>query len=291
MAYAQTLKVAGAIMPPLLALGAVLVVAAVAFSPSGFDWRRKDIPVAETVRVPPATIAYRAAGTFVLDGNEIDAPLTEIGAGGALDVMKYQVSVGQYALCVADGACVPADTPHGAGGDMPVTGVSYVDAVAYAQWFSQASGERWRLPTDLEWARFADLAPEPELEAGSQNMVDRWLDSYRREAASDRAPDPAVKPKGHFGVNALGIADIAGNVWEWTDTCFARIGLDAAGNIASRLETCGVRVAQGQHRAYLSVFVRNPVTGACAVGTPPDHLGFRLVREPAWYENLLRWFD
>ena len=36
---------------------------------------------------------------------------------------------------------------------------------------------------------------------------------------------------------------------------------------------------EGLHRAYMSNFVRDGKSGGCAVGTPPEHLGFRLVRE------------
>jgi len=292
MAHTETMKIADAVMPPLLALAALLAVTAAVFSPTGLNWRSDSPLVIETVRVPAGPIVYREAGAFALEGHEIDAPVTEATMERALEVMKYQVSTAQYALCVAEGACAQADNPVGAGSDLPVTGVSYLDAVAYANWLSDATSQNWRLPTDLEWARFASLDLEPAAETGApRGMADRWLDSYRQMAASGRAPDLAVKPKGHFGENALGIADIGGNVWEWTQTCFKRVNLNAAGNVMSRLETCGVRVLEGQHRAYMSAFVRDALSGGCAVGTPPDHLGFRLVRETNWHDGLLRLFD
>ena len=45
------------------------------------------------------------------------------------------------------------------------------------------------------------------------------------------------------------------------------------------IENCGVHVLEGRHRAYMSNFVRDGKSGGCAVGTPPENLGFRLVRE------------
>jgi hypothetical protein len=42
-------------------------------------------------------------------------------------------------------------------------------------------------------------------------------------------------------------------------------------------EECG---DPGQHRAYVTDFIRDARAGGCAVGVPPDNLGFRLVREP-----------
>ena len=47
-----------------------------------------------------------------------------------LEIMTYQVSLDDYRRCVGDGACAPADA-RGTG-DVPVTGVSYLDATDYA---------------------------------------------------------------------------------------------------------------------------------------------------------------
>jgi formylglycine-generating enzyme required for sulfatase activity len=90
--------------------------------------------------------------------------------------------------------------------------------------------------------------------------------------------DKAVKPVGAFGVNEHGLADMAGNVWEWTDTCYRRVAL--APGVASGRPTinCGVRVVAGRHRSYMTDFIRDPRSGGCAVGIPPANLGFRLVR-------------
>jgi hypothetical protein len=40
-----------------------------------------------------------------------------------------------------------------------------------------------------------------------------------------------------------------------------------------------VRIAEGQHRSYVTDFVRDARAGGCAAGLPPSNLGFRLVRE------------
>ena len=54
---------------------------------------------------------------------------------------------------------------------------------------------------------------------------------------------------------------------------------DAADQVTGHLYDVGVRVLEGLHRAYMSNFVRDGKSGGCAVGTPPEHLGFRLVRD------------
>jgi formylglycine-generating enzyme required for sulfatase activity len=106
----------------------------------------------------------------------------------------------------------------------------------------------------------------------------RWLRRYREEAAAKRPPDPKPKPRGHYGSNTRGLEDFGGNVWEWTSTCYARTTIGADGLVENVTDNCGVHVLEGRHRAYMSTFVRDGKSGGCAVGTPPENLGFRLVR-------------
>lgn len=83
---------------------------------------------------------------------------------------------------------------------------------------------------------------------------------------------------------------MAGNVWEWTQTCHRRVHVDAAGSVLSEVPACGIRVLGGRHRTPMSFFVRDARSGGCSVGVPPDNLGFRLVRRQAWHEILIALF-
>ena len=71
-----------------------------------------------------------------------------------------------------------------------------------------------------------------------------------------------------------GVADLDGNVWEWTATCTSK---DLEGEAITH---CPAFVAAGEHDAVVSVFIRDPAIGGCASGTPPQHLGLRLVANP-----------
>jgi len=72
--------------------------------------------------------------------------------------------------------------------------------------------------------------------------------------------------------------DLAGNVWEWTDSCFVRTSLDEKKETVTNVN-CGVRVVEGAHRTYMTDFIRDPKSGGCSQGVPPANLGFRLVVE------------
>jgi formylglycine-generating enzyme required for sulfatase activity len=145
------------------------------------------------------------------------------------------------------------------------------------------------LPTDREWAqaagsRFVDDARGFDPDA--TNPAQRWLADYEREANRKEASDPAPRTIGSFGANEHGVHDIAGNVWEWTQSCLRRVAQDGAGNTIGETSNCGIYVVEGQHRAMMTFFIRNPKNGGCSVGTPPDNLGFRLVRERSWRDRL-----
>ena len=64
-----------------------------------------------------------------------------------------------------------------------------------------------------------------------------------------------------------------------------RTALNEAGQV-SRSQNCGVRVVQGQHRAYVTDFIRDARAGGCAAGVPPSNLGFRLVVERERWPRL-----
>lgn len=246
----------------------------------GFVWssRTSPLPMPASVRMAQGTQTFRPAGEFRQGTRLVDAPLETIEVP-ALDVMKFHVSEADYALCVADSACDAS--PAGNRRDVAQTNVNYIDATAYARWFSDRTGAEWRLPTDAEWLRLAgdrafDDAFEPE--ANGADPSRRWIAAYRREVERRGAADPETHRMGYFGENDSGVSDIAGNVWEWTESCFQNGTLTPDGRaIETRSDYCGIRAVQGKHRGFVTGFVRDARSGGCAAGVPPDHLGFRLV--------------
>lgn len=261
-------------LPLSAALLAVTVAVLVPHStphPAGF--------MPELVHLVDGPFSYRPAGEYRVGTMIVDAPVQHIAAP-ALDIMKYHVSEADYARCIADGAC-PAIATKGSSKHSQ-TGVNLSDASAYARWLSDKTGQQWRLPTDTEWMRLAgNRIADGRLDIVTKGAdpSQRWLASYRREAAARGDADFATYPQGHFGLNDLGVADIGGNVWEWTETCFQSGTLRADGTaVTVQSDYCGVRAVQGKHRAYVIDFIRDARSGGCGAGVPPDFLGFRLVR-------------
>lgn len=217
------------------------------------------LAVPEVVTVPAGLARYHLPGRGV---HEEALP--------SFSIMRRQVSQAEYALCVEEGACPPTEAgTNNASAHLPAVGLSWQDANAYAGWLSHRSGQRFRLPRHSEWVRaaasaFIDEAPTAD---DPSNPSRRWLAEYAQRANRERL-SKELKPFGGYGSNEYGLLDVAGNVWEWTDTCFS----------AGAAEFCGIRIAAGRHPSVLADFERDPASGACSVGQPPTHLGLRLVR-------------
>jgi len=242
------------------------------------------------IELAPRNFTYRPAGDFIRAGHPATPRLLTTRLERPLAIMKHQVSAADYQACVEDRACRPLQSDVAVALDRPAVQVSWHDATAYAAWLSRRTGDAYRLPSDVEWAFAAGSRLRDDgLIVDADDPSRRWIARYERETATEA--DSATRSFGAFGVNENGVADLAGNVWEWTSTCFDRSELDEAGAIIRTRPNCGVRLAEGAHRAYVTDFIRDARAGGCATGVPPANLGFRLVREPrAWMSRIASHF-
>ena len=193
-------------------------------------------------------------------------------SGSEFYVQKFEVTVAEWNACHEAGGCAlklrtPAEM---AAEQTPATGLSHEDVEEYVDWISRSTGHEFRLPTVAEWKAMAapilSDAPDPTFTDASL----RWASTYRTENNAPRE----LRPRGSFSQTSEGIADLDGSVWEWTQDCY---GGPAGGNVDAA--DCISYWAAGEHAAALFSKVRDPARGGCAVGTPPAHLGMRLVTD------------
>ncbi|RTZ45660.1 hypothetical protein EKL30_06485 [Candidimonas sp. SYP-B2681] len=269
----------------LSAIGGMVVAATAGYIALGYDASPGRDKTA-LITIEAGEFSYYPAGDYLLGGNPVNPPLRKMRFDSDFQIMKRQVSQAEYAECVNEGACKQLDKPHRAmvAPDLPAVGISWRDARAYAVWISARTRHHYRLPTYAEWVYAAGSAYKEDVVSNLTDGSDpaqRWLFEYKLETQRKATTDAAPKPFNSFGTNSTGLSDMAGNVWDWTDSCHTRQPMDQDGVTTSkRSENCGIRVVAGKHRSYISDFIRDPKGGACSVGVPPSNLGFRLVRDP-----------
>jgi formylglycine-generating enzyme required for sulfatase activity len=190
--------------------------------------------------------------------------------GTPLFVQKYEVSIAEWNACHDAGFCtllLRAPGNH-TEEEMPATGLSYIDVTEYLSWINDISRDTFRLPTLSEWEYLAaEVLPEtPDPIFTDPELT--WASAYLLEPQTKRT----LRPRGSFDTTSQGIVDLNGSVWEWTMDCYAGT---AGGHITP--DRCPAFFVGGEHVAAISFLVRDPARGGCAVGTPPAHLGMRLV--------------
>ena len=190
----------------------------------------------------------------------------ELTGGRTILVARFEVSWKQWRQCYDAGGCafLPRPGMPAAGKSFPVTGVNRLDVEEFIGWLNGKSGKDYRLPAAAEWREIAVEIPRPKRAKLFNDPRLAWAADY----GSMQQVSAKVEPAGYFGATGGGIADLAGNVWEWTSTC-AVTGFNAA--------TCPAFVVEGAHETNMSVFVRDPASGGCAAAVPPANIGFRLV--------------
>ncbi len=97
-------------------------------------------------------------------------------------------------------------------GKHPVVLVSYEDAVAYADWKSQKTGAKYRLPTAMEWEKAARSNDGRYFPWGNE-----WQDNGTNWAGSNLNYTSAIASY-PLSKSPYGVEDMAGNVFEFTST-------------------------------------------------------------------------
>ncbi len=140
---------------------------------------------------------------------------------GSYRIARYPVTNAQYAMFLraakttedSGESRVPEfwDNPEYTQPDQPVVGVTRSDAEAFATWLSSFIGGRARLASEAEWEKAARAGGNSVYPWGDESPSDGPRANYRGNGRYDK-----TSPVGSFegGVNAWGVADMAGNVWE-----------------------------------------------------------------------------
>lgn len=143
-------------------------------------------------------------------------------------IMKYPVTNAQYNLFVqATGWRPPLFWEAGKfpseKSNHPVVGVSYYDALAFCAWAAQLTGLPIRLPTEPEWEKAA-RGSEPRIYPWGNEWI-KGVCNTSEEKLNATTPVENYSPQGD---SPYGIADMGGNVQEWSSSLFGPYPYDPA---------------------------------------------------------------
>lgn len=179
----------------------------------GYDQYRYVIPPVCTVSAGPFLMGSDKSRDD--DAHESELPQHIVHVNG--------YGIGAYPLTVAEYACFVQVTNHSTPRnwiyqqqcpDHPVGGISWTEALAYAHWLAEVTGEGWRLPTEAEWEKAA---------RGTDGRIYPWGDQWEDTRANIGDGEPGeIMPVGSYlgDVSPYGCYDMAGNVSEWTSTTY-----------------------------------------------------------------------
>jgi hypothetical protein len=165
------------------------------------------------------TLVRVEAGTFPM-GSEIsralwnEQPVHEVTISQPFSIMETEVTVEQFRRFRKDFEGTSAFAPYAAG-------VSWADAVAFAEWLSKKEGKPYRLPTEAEWEYMARAGSDDASTAvreldqpnawGVKNMLSgprEWCHDWFGEYPAESQVDPVGPASGSTRIVRGGALDI-----------------------------------------------------------------------------------
>lgn len=166
----------------------------------------------ELVRVP--------AGEFLMGSDAGRDRYADSGEQPQQRVFVSEFYISRYPIVNAQFAALDRvhlihfDFPTGKD-NHPVSHVSWSDAVTFCQWIGKVSRLDMRLPTEAEWEKAA---------RGMDGRIYPWGDVWDTSLANtEEGALRETTPVGKYSPasdSPYGVADMAGNVWEWTSSLF-----------------------------------------------------------------------
>lgn len=208
---------------------------------------------------------------------------------------KYEVTVAQFKTFTENFPLQANPVAASARNNHPIANVTWPEALAYARWLEQQmkfsentpealrefldTGARLLLPSEAEWEKAA---------RGSDGRVFPWGNHARGELANYASNHAANYASNHAANSVLpvgakpcgecthGLADMSGNVWEFTRSPLQSYPFSAADD-AENLSDDALWVMRGGSYADAVANVRAAVRGGVGPGVRSPTIGFRLV--------------
>lgn len=218
-----------------------------------------------------------------------ETPQHWVGIERPIAMGRYPVTVGQWrAFVLASGWQPQGEVDWAAPGfpqtdEHPVVGVSWWDAQRYLAWLSDATGKRYRLPSEAEWEYACRAGTRSAFSFGDTISTDQanYDGSFTYNGGPPGQYRRGTTPAGAFAPNPWGLYDMHGNVWEWVQDVVHE-NYEGAPVDGSAWETGGDqarRILRGGSWLYNPRYLRSALRNGFSAVLCNDIVGFRVVRE------------
>lgn len=194
----------------------------------------------------------------------------EVTIGKPFAVAKYELTFDEWDACANSGPCNSRISSKGWGrGPRPAIHVTWYDAQAYVKWLSRMTGQHYRLLTEAEWEYVARANTTTDFSFQNGENIDQYA-WYGKSKTNE---------VGKLKVNAFGLKDMHGNVYEWVADCFHDnyYGAPSDGS-AWASDNCRRKVVRGGAWLSRPLQLRSAARDWRVIDKGFDEVGFRVAR-------------
>jgi sulfatase modifying factor 1 len=221
-------------------------------------------------------------------GHRADEAAVEVTLSRGFWMGKFEVTQAQWSRVVGP---FPQPQNGGAGADVPVHWVSFLDAEDFCRRLTQQAREagelrepwEFRLPTEAQWEYACRAGTATAFSSGATLTKDRANFGQAYNGRPSGEPETGASRVGRYPANAWGLCDMHGNEWEWCrDWYHPRLpgGTDPdLSTVKGAVNRDGThsRVRRGGAWVEPAEFCRSAVRLRYEPERRSDHIGFRMV--------------
>ncbi len=153
-------------------------------------------------------------------GHRADETQVEVELSQGLWMGKYEVTQAQWRKVVGD---IPVELNAGAGDDLPVYGISFIQAEDFCRKLTEQArtteelpdGWEFRLPTEAQWEYACRAGTTTAFSCGEKLTTTDATFGKPYNGTPTGVSGSAATKVGSFAPNAWGLYDMHGNEWEW----------------------------------------------------------------------------
>ena len=212
-------------------------------------------------------------GTFTMGCTDNENPTHTVYERPAHEVTLTSFKIGKYPITQKQWKAIMGVNPsHFKGDNLPVENVSWEDVQTFISKLNEATGKKYRLPTEAEWeyaCRGGKKSAQYKYSGNNDLDLVGWY-SYNSEFKTH--------PVGKMSPNELGIYDMSGNVWEWCSDWASEYSSQPQTNPQGP-ETGTCKVVRGG--SYVSDYLKCRVSfrNSSVPAVASEEIGFRLVHQ------------